>query len=124
MLLPEALQEELGDGPILRCEVVFLYSRCLKIFVPVVVNFGEFPFFGLPKWSHTWSPKYFKVNGFEVMERLFIEKEYFLVDMCSEKQPTGASEGEEVEEEIGRRLDSTILVNNLKVSYYGPIIQV
>ena len=67
------------------------------------------------------NPKHFEINRLEVVKGLFIPKKYFLINMSSERQPTsgqtsatGSSGGEEIEEDIGRRRDSEIFVDNLK----------
>ena len=56
------------------------------MFAPIAIK-SELSFQGLPEWSHTWmSPEDFKVDLFEVMERLLVKKEHLPIGMSSEGQ--------------------------------------
>ena len=56
MLILEACQEEFYDNSFLEREVIFLYLRCLKVFVLIAINL-KFALLGFLKRSRTWSSK-------------------------------------------------------------------
>ena len=76
--------KELSNGLLLGHETILIHSGCLEALV-LIASDPELPFFDIPKWGCTQSRKYFKIHGLKVVEKLFVEKEYFPIDVSSER---------------------------------------
>ena len=129
MVLPEALKNELNDDLFFGCEVILLYPWFLEVLASITIR-SKCPFLGLLERSCSWSTEKLEIDGFEMMERLFIKMGHLPIGVDPEGQPTcgqtttsGVNEGEEEKECIKRRRHVEILIDDLEASHHGLTIR-
>ena len=87
MIIPKALEKEVNNSLLFGLKGTLLYPRNAKLLAQKN-NKLELSLQGLPERNRVGKPKNLKVDRFEIVERFFVQKEYLLIDVSSEGQPT------------------------------------
>ena len=128
MIFPKALKKELNDGLFLKCEVILIYLGCVEVLALVVVK-SELPLDGLPEMSCARSLEDLEINGFEMIEGLFVEKEHLRLERARKDNQhvvrpllVGRVRMKRKKECVGGRRHTEILANDLEGVNHGPTI--
>lgn len=87
MILPKAFEKEVNDNLLLGLKGTLLYSRSAKVLAPKYIK-SELSLQGLLEKNRIGAPENLKVDMLEIMEGFLVQKEYLLIDVSSEGQPT------------------------------------